>query len=343
MAELQRLKEKARRLKVRVTKNVNGKRVALSVEELRNAVNKASTKVKIQNANAIVGNIVNDVKKEKVRRRRNVFVNAQDELENIFFNANNTPFNLRNDTENAIKTKSKTALIDKAMPKLKVKGASKSFMDKMKAEAVKTADHIRSLIVEGKIAKAIYTLSVLFVVYKLYQNPTLMDRQVLDHVRKIPYLRPVLSNPKEGKVAWFLSLMGAKPTETQLRYEFFMSNQLNNTQKGLSMAGAGMSYLAMVILSLVSVLPYKKLEGRSKRVLDYIFTQLQRYAPVVGSLVLYVMAERYSTSKQRTIQMYQAVPAMLTQIGTSYATGGVLGVAKGAGAVGLTALKALKT
>jgi len=340
MAELQRLKEKARRLKVRVTKNVNGKRVPLTIEELRNAVTKAKTKVKIQNANAIVANIQKDVKKEKVRRRRNVFVNASNEF---WYDANNTPFNLRNDTENAIKTKSKTALIDKAMPKLKVKGASKSFMDKMKAEAVKTADHIRSLIVEGKIAKAIYTLSVLFVVYKLYQNPTLMDRQVLDHVRKIPYLRPVLSNPKEGKVAWFLSLMGAKPTETQLRYEFFMSNQLNETRKGLSMAGAGMSYLAMVILSLVSVLPYKKLEGRSKRVLDYIFTQLQRFAPLVGSLVLYVMAERYSTSKQRTIQMYQAVPAMLTQIGTSYATGGVLGVAKGAGAVGLTALKALKT
>jgi hypothetical protein len=119
VTNLRNLKARAKRLKIRVTKNVNGKRVSLSVTELADAIDK---KKKRQVVKKDIRKIV-AISKTASANANDVFYNASNNnLENEFFNADNTPFELRDDFENAIRNKNGKKLIDKAMSDLKVKG-----------------------------------------------------------------------------------------------------------------------------------------------------------------------------------------------------------------------------
>ena len=169
VTNLRNLKERAKRLKIRVTKNVNGKRVSLSVTELADAIDK---KKKRQVVKKDIRKIV-ALSKSASANANEVFHNASNNLENEFFNADNTPFELRDDFENAIRNKNGKKLIDKAMSDLKVKGIEQSTLDAMRRDATKMANYIGDLVKSGKLAKALFTISALFSVYKLYENPTL--------------------------------------------------------------------------------------------------------------------------------------------------------------------------
>jgi hypothetical protein len=306
--DLKRLKELAKKLKVRVTKNVNGRRVYLTQRELQAAIDrKKKNEIKDEIKEII------ETSKVAVENAKNEFFNASnDELENVFFNADDTPFNLRNDFENAIKKKDGKVLIEKAMRDLEVKGVDKSVMSAMKRDAIKTANYIRDLIKSGKIAKALFTISMLFATYKLYQNPTFVDRTLLNEVRKVPFMKPVLSDPRKGKIGWLFSVAGFDPTKKEQGiYEFGMSNALDDKIPGRSVAGIGASYLTMVILSLVSVLPYDSTKGTSMAALKLIFKLTAQYAPTVGKIIVDNFVSRKMTAQSRAQGVLTMVPQLI--------------------------------
>jgi len=309
--ELKRLKERAKKLKVRITKNVNGRRVSLTAQELQTAINKKKKKEIRDDIKEIIETSKNVVENAK----NNNFFNANNEDEDVFYDANNTPFNLRNDFENAIKKKDGKVLIEKAMDDLQVNGVDKSIMSAMKRDAIKTAEYIKDLIKSGNVIKALHTVSMLFAAYKLYQNPTLVDRTILAEVHKFPFLKPVLSDPRKGTIGWFISAAGFDPRQKdQAFYEMLMSNQLNNKVKGRSLAGFGTSYLTMVILALVSILPYKNLRGPSATALQLIFKLLANYAPKVGKIVVDNLASKKMTAQGRGQAIGQAIMNMAPQL-----------------------------
>jgi len=314
--DLKRLKERAKKLKIRITKNVNGRRVSLTARELQAAIDKKKKKEIKDEIKEII-----KTSKVAVENAKNEFFNASnDELENVFFNANDTPFNLRNDFENAIKKKDGKVLIDKAMDDLKVKGVDKSVMSAMKRDAVKTANYIKDLIKSGKLAKALYTISMLFAAYKLYQNPTYVDRTILNEVRKVPFMRPVLSDPRKGTVGWFISVAGFDPTKKEQGfYDMIMSNQLDNKVPGRSIAGFSTSYITMVILSLVSVLPYESTQGSSMAALQLIFKLIAKYAQPVGKIFVDNFISKKMTAQSRASTAYSiavtVVPQLIRAIG----------------------------
>lgn len=306
--DLKKLKERAKKLKIRITRNVNGRRVPLTARELQTAIDK-------KKRNRIKDEIkeIIETSKNAVENAKNEFFNASnEELENVFFNANNTPFNLRDDFENAIKKKDDKVLIDKAMRDLEVKGMDKSTMSAMKRDAIKTANYIKNLIKSGKIAKALFTISMLFATYKLYQNPTFIDRTLLNEVRKVPFMKPVLSDPRKGKIGWLFSVAGFDPTKKEQGiYELGMSNALDNKVPGRSVAGIGTSYLTMVILSLVSVLPYDSTRGTSLAALKLIFKLTAQYAPTVGKIIVDNFVSRKMTAQSRAQTVLTMVPQLI--------------------------------
>ena len=306
--DLKRLKERAKKLKIRITKNVNGRRVPLTAQELKSAIDKKKKKEIKDEIKGII-----KASKDAGENAKNEFFNASnEELENVFFNANNTPFNLRNDFEDAIKKKDGKLLIDKAMRDLEVKGVDKSVMSAMKRDAMKTANYIRDLIKSGKVLKAFYTISLLFATYKLYQNPTFVDRTLLNEVRKVPFMKPVLSDPRKGKIGWLFSVAGFDPTKKEQGiYELGMSNALDNKVPGRSVAGIGASYLTMVILSLVSVLPYDSTRGTSMAALKLIFKLIAQYAPTVGKIIVDNFVSRKMTAQSRAQTVLTMVPQLI--------------------------------
>lgn len=308
-ANLQNLKARAKKLKIRVTKTVNGKRIPLTATELSTAIDKVKKREIRKDIKEIVA-----LSKNAAANANNVFYNASNEnLENVFFNANDTPFELRDDFENAIRNKDGKKLIDKAMDDLKVKGVEKSTMEAMKRDAAKMANYIKDLIKSGKIVKALYTISALFSVYKLYQNPTLIDRTILDEVRKIPFLKPVLSDPRSGKIGWLFSAAGFDPTKKEQGiYEVGMSDALDNKVPGRSIAGLGASYLTMVVLSLSSVLPYETTRGPSMHALNLIFKLVAQYAPVVGQIVIDNFVSKKTTAHGRAQTALAFIPKLIS-------------------------------
>ena len=309
VTNLRNLKARAKRLKIRVTKNVNGKRVSLSVTELADAIDK---KKKRQVVKKDIRKIV-ALSKSASANANDVFYNASNNnLENEFFNADNTPFELRDDFENAIRNKNGKRLIDKAMSDLKVKGVEQSTLDAMMRDATKMANYIGDLVKSGKLAKALFTISALFSVYKLYENPTLIDRTVLNEVRKIPFLKPVMSDPRSGKIGWLFSVAGFDPTKKeQGLYEIGMSDALDNRVPGRSIAGLGASYLTMVVLSLTSVLPYETTRGPSIYVLKLVFKLIASYAPTVGKIVIDNFVSKKTTAHGRAQTALSLIPKLI--------------------------------
>jgi len=309
VTNLRNLKARAKRLKIRVTKNVNGKRVSLSVTELADAIDK---KKKRQVVKKDIRKIV-AISKSASANANDVFYNASNNnLENEFFNADNTPFELRDDFENAIRNKNGKRLIDKAMSDLKVKGVEQSTLDAMRRDAAKMANYIGDLVKSGKLAKALFTISALFSVYKLYENPTLIDRTVLNEVRKIPFLKPVMSDPRSGKIGWLFSVAGFDPTKKeQGLYEIGMSDALDNRVPGRSIAGLGASYLTMVVLSLTSVLPYEQTRGPSIYVLKLVFKLIASYAPTVGKIVIDNFVSKKTTAHGRAQTALSLIPKLI--------------------------------
>ncbi len=301
------LKVQAKRLKIRVTKTVNGKRIPLSVAELSAAIEKVKQREIKKEIKEIVA-----ISKSAVANANDVFHNASNNLENEFFNADNTPFELRDDFENAIRNKNGKKLIDKAMSDLKVKGVGQSTLDAMRRDATKMANYIGDLVKSGKLAKALFTISALFSVYKLYENPTLIDRTVLNEVRKIPFLKPVMSDPRSGKIGWLFSVAGFDPTKKeQGLYEIGMSGAFDNRVPGRSIAGLGASYLTMVVLSLTSVLPYEKTRGPSIYVLKLVFKLIASYAPTVGKIVIDNFVSKKATAHGRAQTALSLLPKLI--------------------------------
>ena len=308
VTNLRNLKARAKRLKIRVTKNVNGKRVSLSVTELADAIDKKKKRQVVKDIRKIVA-----ISKSASANANDVFYNASNNnLENEFFNADNTPFELRDDFENAIRNKNGKKLIDKAMSDLKVKGVEQSTLDAMRRDAAKMANYIGDLVKSGKLAKALFTISALFSVYKLYENPTLIDRTVLNEVRKIPFLKPVMSDPRSGKIGWLFSVAGFDPTKKeQGLYEIGMSDALDNRVPGRSIAGLGASYLTMVVLSLTSVLPYEQTRGPSIYVLKLVFKLIASYAPTVGKIVIDNFVSKKTTAHGRAQTALSLIPKLI--------------------------------
>ena len=302
------LKVQAKRLKIRVTKTVNGKRIPLSVAELSAAIEKVKQREIKKEIKEIVA-----ISKSAAANANDVFYNASNNnLENEFFNADNTPFELRDDFENAIRNKNGKKLIDKAMSDLKVKGIEQSTLDAMRRDAAKMANYIGDLVKSGKLAKALFTISALFSVYKLYENPTLIDRTVLNEVRKIPFLKPVMSDPRSGKIGWLFSVAGFDPTKReQGLYEVGMSDAFDNRVPGRSIAGLGASYLTMVVLSLTSVLPYEKTRGPSIYVLKLVFKLIASYAPTVGKIVIDNFVSKKTTAHGRAQTALSLIPKLI--------------------------------
>ena len=301
------LKVQAKRLKIRVTKTVNGKRIPLSVAELSAAIEKVKQREIKKEIKEIVA-----ISKSAAANANEVFHNASNNLENEFFNADNTPFELRDDFENAIRNKNGKKLIDKAMSDLKVKGVKQSTLDAMRRDAAKMANYIGDLVKSGKLTKALFTISALFSVYKLYENPTLIDRTVLNEVRKIPFLKPVMSDPRSGKIGWLFSVAGFDPTKKeQGLYEIGMSDAFDNRVPGRSIAGLGASYLTMVVLSLTSVLPYQKTRGPSIYVLKLVFKLIASYAPTVGKIVIDNFVSKKATAHGRAQAALSLLPKLI--------------------------------
>ncbi|AUT19119.1 hypothetical protein DSLPV1_148 [Dishui lake phycodnavirus 1] len=284
----------AKKHRVRLTKNVGGKRVPKTPAELR-----ANIAAKIGGANAKKIRI--SAKRTVSQRNNYVDENA---MNNAFFNANNVPFDLRENTKNAINHQFKTALINdvKASPRLK-------------RSAVALATRIKGFIVSGQFAKAVTTVASLFHVVSLYQNPRAAD-DLLNQFSKTPFVRAVArsDNGSRGAIfARFMSAFGASPTESQFIYESVLATIPSNAY-GRSMAGIMLNYLAMVVLSLVSMLPWDGApRSTSFRLLSFIFTIVEQLFPSVARLVFNVVVERKSKSQSRVKSLMGVVLPLIVK------------------------------
>ena len=284
----------AKKYGVRLTKNVGDKREKRTPAEIRIEIAK---KVGGSNAQKI------KVSAKRAVSRQN---NYKDEnaMNNAFFNANNVPFELRNNAKNAINHSFKTALINDV-------NASPS----LKRSAVALATRIKGFITSRQFAKAVITVASLFQVVSLYQNPRAAD-DVLNTFGATPFARAVFRSNSGGGGAIFaraMSALGASPTESQLIFESVMSTIPQNAYRR-SLAGVMLNYLAMVVLSLVSMLPWESTRAHSFRLLSFIFSVLEKLFPQVAQVVFKVIVERKGTSQKRVRSLIGvALPLIVKQ------------------------------
>lgn len=285
MMEYDRLKAQAKKQKIRVTKNVSGKRVPLTVKELRAAL-RVNYDSAMENS---FSNIENNAKSavREFKKNGNVFYNAENELNNVYFNASNTAFELRDDAKNAIDLKFKTKLINNAYPEKN---------KKLKESAVRFATKIKNMVMNKNLPKAVATLTMLLQVVYLHQNPRFMNNQI-NQFGRVPFLRAIFRKG-DGLFARSLSAFGASPTEAQAIYETVMATAPGNAYDR-SLAGVFTTYLTMVVLSLISMLPWESTRGISFAVLKFIFRQLELLFPSVAKTVFKVVVERKRTSVER--------------------------------------------
>jgi hypothetical protein len=283
--EYDRLKAQAKKQKIRVTKNVSGKRVPLTVKELRAAL-RVNYDSAMENS---FSNIENNAKSavREFKKNGNVFYNAENELNNVYFNASNTAFELRDDAKNAIDLKFKTKLINNAYPEKN---------KKLKESAVRFATKIKNMVMNKNLPKAVATLTMLLQVVYLHQNPRFMNNQI-NQFGRVPFLRAIFRKG-DGLFARSLSAFGASPTEAQAIYETVMATAPGNAYDR-SLAGVFTTYLTMVVLSLISMLPWESTRGISFAVLKFIFRQLELLFPSVAKTVFKVVVERKRTSVER--------------------------------------------
>lgn len=289
------LKALARKHHVRLTKNMNnGRRIPKTAEELRENIAK-----KVGGANA--QKIKTSAKRTVSQRNNYVDENA---LNNAFFNANNVPFDLRDNAKNAINHQFKTALINdvKASPRLK-------------RSAVALATRIKGFILSGQFAKAVVTVASLFQVVSLYQNPRAAD-DFLDQFSKMPFVRAVARSDNGSRGAIFARLMsafGASPTESQFIYESVLATMPGNAHRR-SMAGIMLNYLGMVVLTLVSMLPWEGApRSTSFRLLSFIFTIVEQLFPSVARMVFNVVVERKGKSQTRVASLMSVVLPLIVK------------------------------
>jgi len=288
------LKALAKKHKIRLTKNVGGKRVPKTPADIR-----ANVAKKIGGANA---------QKIKVSAKRTVSqrneFKDENAMNNAFFNANNLPFDLRTNAKNAINHRFKTALINdvKASPSLK-------------RSAVALATRITGFITSGQFVKAVITVASLFQVVSLYQNPRAAD-DLLNAASKTPFMRAVFRSNNGSGTAVFarvMSALGASPTESQMIFESVMATIPENVYKR-SIAGVMLNYMAMVVLSLISMLPWEGTRAHSFRLLSFIFAMLEKLFPQVATLVFKVIVERKGTSQKRVRSLIGvALPLIVKQ------------------------------
>jgi len=285
MMDYDRLKAQAKKQKIRVTKNVSGKRVPLTEKELRAAL-RTNYDSAMENS---FSNIENNAKSavREFNKNGNVFYNAKNELNNVFFNASNTAFELRDEAKNAIDLKFKTKLINNAYPEKN---------KKLKESAVRFATKIRNMVMNKNLPKAVATLTMLLQVVYLHQNPRFMNNQI-NQFGRVPFLRAIFRKG-DGLFARSLSAFGASPTEAQAIYETVMATIPGNAYDR-SVAGVFTTYLTMVVLSLISMLPWESTRGISFAVLKFIFRQLELLFPSVAKTVFKVVVERKRTSVER--------------------------------------------
>lgn len=285
MMDYDRLKAQAKKQKIRVTKNVSGKRVPLTEKELRAAL-RTNYDSAMENS---FSNIENNAKSavREFKKNGNVFYNAENELNNVFFNANNSAFELRDEAKNAIDLKFKNKLINNAYPEKN---------KKLKESAVRFATKIRNMVMNKNLPKAVSTLTMLLQVVYLHQNPRFMNNQI-NQFGRVPFLRAIFRKG-DGLFARSLSAFGASPTEAQAIYETVMATIPGNAYDR-SVAGVFTTYLTMVVLSLISMLPWESTRGISFAVLKFIFRQLELLFPSVAKTVFKVVVERKRTSVER--------------------------------------------
>lgn len=283
---------------VRLTKNVGGKRIAKTPEEIRANV---AMKMNKKNATKITSSA-----KRTISQRNNY--NAENEMNDAFFNANNVPFNLRNNAKNAMNHQFKTALINDV-------NAPKS----LKRSAVALATRITGFIMSRQFAKAVITLASLFVVVSVYQRPRMAD-DLLNEFSKTPFVRSVFRSNNGSRSAVFARLMsalGASPTESQFIFESIMATIPENVHRR-SLAGIMLNYLAMVILSLISMLPWENTRAHSFRLLRFIFGVLEAMFPSVAKLVFNVIVERKATSQKRAKTLLSVALPLIVKQGLGY-------------------------
>jgi len=285
MMEYDRLKAQAKKQKIRVTKNVSGKRVPLTVKELRAAL-RVNYDSAMENSFSDIENNAKSAVRE-FKKNGNVFYNAENELNNVFFNANNSAFELRDEAKNAIDLKFKTKLINNAYPEKN---------KKLKESAVRFATKIKNMVMNKNLPKAVATLTMLLQVVYLHQNPRFMNNQI-NQFGRVPFLRAIFRKG-DGLFARSLSAFGASPTEAQAIYETLMATVPGNAYDR-SLAGVFTTYLTMVVLSLISMLPWESTRGISFAVLKFIFRQLELLFPSVAKTVFKVVVERKRTSVER--------------------------------------------
>lgn len=299
-ANKEKIRQEARNLGLKTeTVRSDGKRVKVRYDVLQRQIaqmkktkkrarnNTASDNIAMKRAKVNARKINASAKRTVVQRNNYKDENA---LNNAFYNANNLPFNMRNNAKNAINHKFKTALVNDvaATPKLK-------------RSAVALATRIKGFITSRQFVKAVVTVTSLFQVVALYQNPRAAD-MVLDEMSRTPFARAVARSDNGSRGAVFARLMSAfsaSPTESQMIYEAVLATIPGNVHRR-SLAGIMLNYLGMVVLSLISMLPWKGASrATSWRLLSFIFGVIEEIFPDVARLVFNVIVERKSTASSR--------------------------------------------
>ena len=303
-ANKEKIRQEARNLGLKTeTVRSDGKRVKVRYDVLQRQIAEKKKK-RARNSNTTAATVA--MKRAKVNARK-INVSAkrtvmqrnnykdENELNNAFFNANNVPFNMRNNAKNAINHKFKTALVNDIAPS-----------PKLKRSAVALATTIKGYLTSGQFVKAVVTMTNLFLVVLLYQYYPRMGDNILNEMSKTPFARAVSRSNNGSRSAFFarlLSAFGASPTKAQMIYESLMLTIPHNVHRR-SLAGIMLNYLAMVVLALISMLPW---EGASRqtswRLLKFILQVIEQMFPKVAQLVFDVIVERKTTAKNRTTKI----------------------------------------
>ena len=232
---------------------------------------------------------------------------------NVFYNASNKSFPVNTKLDLALRKKDPDFLLKQLTP---LPGVN---VNRMESEAKKVAKRIANFVKSGDFRNAMQTTgSVLAIVYLLYANPRFMDNQ-LNVPLKYPFFKSVgrTIGPPSDKVGLFKQYFGknlseyfgifsASVTTSQSIYESLLSTISKNAY-GRSMMGVATQYLAMVVLALISYLPYDKEAKFCRNFLSYIFKILKMLQPRVEKLVVNVVVERVEASKRRTKMMTGAL------------------------------------
>ena len=243
----------------------------------------------------------------------------------VFFNANNKSFPINKKVSVAMRKNNATLLIKERIAVTKRLFPSVD-VKKLESESKKVARTIAKFVQSGQILKAVQTVGSLFAVfYLLSKNPRAVDN-TLNTYMKLPLLRPVgriipsdrWNSRIKVEISKFFSRWSASPTYSQAIYESFLSTIPTNVY-GRSVAGISVQYLSMVILALIAILPYEKHTKLTRQILDYIFKVLDKFFPVVATIITDVLVQRGDSTRVRLGKVVRgairAAPLIATALG----------------------------